>query len=602
MPVISPSESVAERAIALRMRPDLEFRRQSFRRDRYWAVKDPVALAYFHLRDEEYAVLTMLDGRTSSESIRRQFETTFAPRRLSEAQLQAFLATLHRFGLVLAESPAQGAQLLVRHDERRRRRRVQAAAGLLAIRLPGVNPVRVLDWLWPKCAFLFSRSAVVISLLVALAAVMLVMVEFDTFRSRLPEFRSVIEASNLPWLILALAGTKILHELGHALACRRFGADCHQVGLMLLVFTPTLYCNVSDSWMLPSKWQRIAVAAAGMYVELILASICTFLWWFSQPGLFNSLCLDVMLVSSVGTVMFNGNPLLRYDGYFILSDLVEVPNLSTEASAAVRKIAGRWFLGWRAAEDRTSPRSQALLAMYSLASTVYRWFVVIAVLWGLNEIARAYRLQAIVVPVIFVTLVAMLWPAAARAGQWLRSPSQGGRVAPTRAALVGLLLAALVAMVAWLPLPMRVAAPLVVEYRDAQSVYVTVAGRLKSTVSTGDSVAKGQALAVLDSPTVEREIARLTALRNQQQQYLADLEARRLQGVIDGSQIPPATAALADAEMRLAQLKRDAERLTLTAPITGTVLPPPNLPRKPRTTDMLEIGRASCRERVYVLV
>ncbi len=588
MPVIAPSESASERAIALRMRPDLEFCRQSFRGERFWAVKDPVALAYFHLRDEEHAVLTMLDGHTSFERIRRQFAQSFAPRTLSEAQLHAFLATLHRHGLLLAESSAQGAQLLERHDERRRSRRVQTLTGLLAIRLPGVNPERVLDWLWPKCAFLFSRAAVIVGLLVALAAALLVTVEFDAFRSRLPEFRSIIEASNLPWLFVALAGTKILHELGHALACRRFGADCHQVGLMFLVFTPTLYCNVSDSWMLPSKWQRIAVAAAGMYVELILASICTFLWWFSQPGLFNSLCLDVMLVSSIGTVMFNGNPLLRYDGYFILSDLVEVPNLNTEASAAVRQISGRWFLGWNAAPDRSSPRRQTLLALYAVASTAYRWFVVVVVLWGLNEIARTYRLQALVVPVICVTLMAMVWPAVARAGEWLRGPSRGRRMAPTRAAFSGLVLAVVVAVVAWLPLPMRVAAPLVVEYRDAESIYVTVAGRLASSVSSGERVEKGQTVAVLANPSVERDLARLTAHRNQQQQYLTDLEARRLQGAIDGSQIPPATAALADAEIRLAQLKRDAERLTLTAPISGVVLPPPALPRKPRAAGMLD--------------
>jgi putative peptide zinc metalloprotease protein len=588
MPVISPSESVSERAIALRMRRDLAFCRQSFGRQRYWAVKDPVALAYFHLRDEEHAVLTMLDGHASSESIRRRFEKTFAPRTLSEAQLQSFLATLHRSGLVLAESSAQGAQLLERHDQRRRRRLIQSAAGLLAIRLPGVNPRPLLDWLGPKCEFLFSRAAVAVGLLVALVAVLLVTIEFDVFRTRLPEFRSIIGASNLPWLLLALAVTKILHELGHALACRRFGADCHQIGLMLLVFTPTLYCNVSDSWMLASKWQRIAVAAAGIYVELILASVCTFLWWFSQPGLFNSLCLDVMLVSSIGTVMFNGNPLLRYDGYFVLSDLVEVPNLSAQAHAAARQFAGRWFLGWNNPADRWAPRHQGLLALYALASTAYRWLVVIVVLWGLNEAARTYRLQVLVAPVICVTLAAMTWPATARASQWMRVPSQGRRMAQARAALGGLLLAMIVALVVWLPLPTRVAAPLVIDYRDAESVYVTVAGRLVSSVSIGDQVDKGQTLAALANPTVERELAKLTAHRNQTQQYLADLEARRLQGAIDGAQIPPATAALADAEIRLAQLKRDAERLTLTAPIAGTVLPPPNVPRKPRSTDTLD--------------
>ena len=130
---------------------------------------------------------------------------------------------------------------------------------------------------------------------------------------------------------------------------------------MLLVFTPCLYCNVSDSWMLASKWQRIAIAAAGMYVELILATSRTFLWWFSEPGLFNSLCLNTMLVCSVGTLLFNGNPLLRYDGYYILSDLVEVPNLGAivrrPCAACWRGGAWAWH---RRRRDRPARRSGLL--------------------------------------------------------------------------------------------------------------------------------------------------------------------------------------------------------------------------------------------------
>src|SRR5262249_36200893 len=157
-------------------------------------------------------------------------------------------------------------------------------------------------FLAPRFGWIFSLIAVLGVALLAVAASLLVIAEFDAFRARLPEMRAILSAGNLPLLAVAIAGTKILHELGHALAWRRFGGDCHEMGVMLLVFTPCLYCNVSDSWMLPSKWQRIAIAAAGMYVELFLAAACTLLWWFSAPGIFNSLCLNTMLVCSVGTV------------------------------------------------------------------------------------------------------------------------------------------------------------------------------------------------------------------------------------------------------------------------------------------------------------
>ena len=135
-----------------------------------------------------------------------------------------------------------------------------------------------------------------------------------------------------------------MHEFGHGLSCKHFGGECHEIGVMLLVFTPCLYCNVSDSWMLPNKWHRAAIGAAGMYVELVLASIATFVWWFSQPGPFNYICLSVMFICSVSTVMFNANPLLRYDGYYILSDFLEIPNLRQKASTILNRssASGAW--------------------------------------------------------------------------------------------------------------------------------------------------------------------------------------------------------------------------------------------------------------------
>src|SRR5206468_11742270 len=144
------------------------------------------------------------------------------------------------------------------------------------------------------------------------------------------------------WIYLGgtLAITKVIHEFGHGLSCKHFGGECHEMGVMLLVMTPCLYCNVSDSWMLPNKWHRAAIGAAGMYIELVMASIATFLWWFSEPGLLNNVCLAVMFVCSVTTLVFNANPLMRYDGYYILADLLEIPNLRQKAGQVLSRTLG----------------------------------------------------------------------------------------------------------------------------------------------------------------------------------------------------------------------------------------------------------------------
>ena len=272
--------SSSARALAIRKRPDLSAQRQHYLGRSYWVVKEPVGLNYFRFQDEEYAILQMLDGQTSLDEIKERFEAEFPPQKITLEELQQFLGMLHRSGLVVADVPGQGRQLRKRRDERKRKELVQALSNILCIRFKGFDPERTLIWLYGKVGWFFSPVTVFFCVMLALAAATLVLAEFDYFRAHLPEFQQFFSIHNAFLLAGVLGVTKIMHEFGHGLSCKHFGGECHEMGIMVLVLTPCLYCNVSDSWMLPSKWKRAAIGAAGMYVELVLASICTFLWWF----------------------------------------------------------------------------------------------------------------------------------------------------------------------------------------------------------------------------------------------------------------------------------------------------------------------------------
>ena len=190
-------------------------------------------------------------------------------------------------------------------------------------------------------------------------ALLLITVQFDVFRSRLPSFHQFF-GNWENWLVMGIvmAGAKVLHEFGHGLSCKHFGGECHELGFMLLVFTPALYCNVSDSWMLPSKWHRAAIGAAGMYVEMVLASIATFIWWFTdRTTLLNQVCLSLMFICSVSTLLFNGNPLLRFDGYYILMDLIEIPNLRQKSTEVLKRFLVQLVPGHRTAGEPVPARS-----------------------------------------------------------------------------------------------------------------------------------------------------------------------------------------------------------------------------------------------------
>lgn len=592
------AEAAMERPLGLRRRPDLHLEPQQYGRERYWLVKDPVSLGYFHLCEEEHAVLKMLDGQASLTQIKQRFEKAFAPLQVTLDQLYAFVGRLHDLGLLVADAFGQGAQLIERQARRRRHSRLAVISNVLAIRLPGLNPQPLLHWMYPKMRWIFSPWFLALCAGLVIAAVGLATVQFHVLQQKLPDFHAFVTSHNIVWLFVALALAKVLHELGHALTCQHVGGQCHEIGLLLLVFTPCLYCDVSDVWTIAGKWRRIAVSAAGIIVEVCLAAAATLLWRFSSPGIFNTLCLQLMIVCSINTLLLNGNPLLRYDGYYVIADLIEVPNLAQQSQALVSRAAARLLLGVRLPPDRSLPaRHRAGLIVYGVASVAYRWFVVICILWFCHRVAKVYHLEAIVQGLAVLVIAGMVIAPGWQLVRFLRSPVVRRGIRGFRAVVVPAILLALLIAAAMLPLPFRVTAPVVLEPRDARRVYVTVPGRLVKAVAPGEAIAKGQELARLVNLDIEKEIVELTGQRNQQRLQLENARLRMIDDPSIGKEVPWAESALADIEGRLHQRRKDQESLIVRAPIGGIVLPPPRVPASSKTRGQLEAWQGSPLDR-----
>ncbi|HEV7221080.1 MAG TPA: hemolysin D, partial [Pirellulales bacterium] len=372
-------------------------------------------------------------------------------------------------------------------------------------------------------------------------------------------------------------------EFGHGLTCKHFGGECHEMGVLVLVLTPCLYCNVSDSWMLPNKWHRIAIGAGGMYIEIVIASICTFIWWFSAPGMLNHLCLSTMFVCSVSTLMFNSNPLLRYDGYYILADLVEIPNLRQKASDILNRKLGYWCLGLEQPDDPFLPeRNQMFFALYSVAAAIYRWVVVFSIMWFLYEIWKPYRLeiigQIIGVAAIYGLAVQPLW----KLGKFFYVPGRIEKVKKPRMYATLGVLAATAAAIAFVPLPHRVYCTLEIQPREAKSIFVSVPGELEQVfVKPGERVEPNAKLAQLANLDVNLALANLVGERDQNQAQLEGLERRMARDPQTASlQLQPLEEALAALDKQINDRQIDLMRLTLVSPVAGTVLPPPELPAK----------------------
>jgi putative peptide zinc metalloprotease protein len=570
----------AMRPLRLRRRPDLEAKKHRYHGRVYWVLKEPVGLNYYRFHEEEYAILNMLDGTTSLQQIKDRFQAEFAPQRITLQDLQQFVGMLHRSGLVISQASGQGRQLRRRGDEKRKKELLGKAANIFALRFRGIDPERILNFLNPLTWWIFTLPALILISMFGLSALTLVLVNFQEFRTKLPTFEQFFAAHNWIFLGATMGIVKVLHEFGHGLSCKRYGGECHEMGFMFLVFTPCLYCNVSDSWMLPNKWHRVFIGAAGMYVELILASIATYLWWFSTPGMFNFLCLSVMFICSVSTVVFNGNPLLRFDGYYILMDILEIPNLRQKATEILKRWFQQYCLGLELQENPFLPQKrQGWFALYTVASVIYRWVVVFSIMMFLIKVLEPYGLQALGRLVAFSGLAGMIIQPIWASIKFLRTPGRAAKMKRNNVLTSLAVLAAVVAMIVWVPLPYHVDCAVEIQPRDAEQVFAMVPGRLVSwNKKPGDAVRENETIAELDSIDLRLRLAQVQgeydlALKRYQvlqQQLNYDEQAR--------SQMTTQVEIVQSKADLVAQVLDRISMLSIRAKADGVIIAPPSKP------------------------
>jgi len=313
-----------------------------------------------------------------------------------------------------------------------------------------------------------------------------------------------------------------------------------------------------------------------VWVEIVLAALCTFLWWFTEPGLLNTLCLNVMFVCSVSTLLFNGNPLLRYDGYYVLADWMEVPNLSQQSRAVLAHYAGKWFLGMPPLNDRALPESRRwAVALYGVAAMVYRVFIVFVILWFCYHVLKPYGLAVLAEGLAVVVVAGLLMAPLMGLFKLSRDPSWRGRFKMRRMAISGCVLLAMVAFVFLVPLPHRIVTPVVIGPADAQRVYVSVPGTVDEAATAGAQVQTGQLVGRLANPDLKLLVEQLQGQHDQQELKVEHLDRRSKIDPTVLKEIPAAKEILDDLEKRLADRKRDLKRLVLCAGHDGTVIPPP---------------------------
>ncbi len=580
--------SSSSRPLTVRKRPDLSHTRQLYQGTAYWVVKEPVGLQYFRFHEEEFFILNLLDGHVSLQQIKDGFEQRFAPQKITFGDLQQFIGMLHRSGLVISNAPGQGKALQKRGATKRRKELMGKFTNVFALRFRGFDPERVLNRILPWTGWIFTVPALIFFIAFWLAAMLLLAMQYETVYARLPTFQQFFAADRWIYLAATMAVVKVIHEFGHGVSCKKFGGECHELGFMLLVFTPCLYCNVSDSWMLPNKWKRVWIGAGGIYVEMILASFAAFIWYFSEPGLLNDLCLNMMFLNAVSTVLVNGNPLLRFDGYYILMDILEIPNLRQKATEVLK----RWFqqtcLGLELQEDPFLPqRNRLFFGLFTIASVIYRWVVVFSICWFVIKVLEPYGLQIVGRMIAVVGFVGLIAQPVIQTFKFCRTPGRLAKVKRTPLTITLAVVATVIALVCLVPLPHHVDCAFEIQPSETGNVYANTSGIIVKTVKAGAQVEEGDILAVLENPDLMMQRHEQIGEWEQAQKRLENLRLQSRRDPSLASRLQTQTRLISSLAQMLRKTEEEIERLTVHAPRAGIVLPPPEKPLRDTANGLL---------------
>src|SRR5437868_5074398 len=346
-----------------------------------FVIKNPRTRKYLKVGAVEAFLLERLDGQTTVDGILRAFESKFGEP-LSADELQDFLGIARSQGLLESEGSSDAA---VKEQRRTIRAALQHAwqrfrrQNPLFLRASLFDPDRFLNWLEPRTRFLWSPAFVTLAVAGFIAALIIVLVnqrELISFFSTRLHWQTFVIA----WATVIAA--TICHEFGHGLACKRHGGEVHEIGVLLMFFTPFLYCNVSDAWLLTSKRRRLLISFAGVYIDLLIWMVAVFVWRLTiQDTLLNYLAW-IALTACGGRTFFNLNPLLKLDGYYLLSDLLAIPNLRRQGRERVMAYC-RWLL-WGAPRPASAGQGRALLA-YGLSAWLFSVLFLHMAFFGLTK-------------------------------------------------------------------------------------------------------------------------------------------------------------------------------------------------------------------------
>ncbi len=544
-----------------RLRRNIRVVAQEFRGSRWYLLQDENAGRFIRVNNTAYDLIGRFDGDYSIREILEIIaDSKSGDQAINAEQVLGVVSQLHEFEALKGGLSVSSRDALRRFNHSQEQKRLQQWGNPLSLRFSLLDPDRLLNALTPLLRWVLSPAGMVAWVLIMLSALMLVLLDHANFTHDIRHQSFGVKDFATFWLLYC--AVKALHELGHGLAIKRWGGEVHDAGIFFLVFMPVPYVDGSASLAFRDKRKRALVSAAGILVELFLAALGVLVWSVTEPGLVNDLALKVTLIGGLSTLLYNGNPLLRFDGYYVLEDLVEIPNLASRSSRYYIYLIQRYALGL---SESVSPVAcigeRKWFLVYGLLSPIYRMLVLLGIALFLTQkylvvgvILAAWAIYKQVVKTIIAS------------AKYLISNSQ---LQSRRLRSVAIAVVPLITIVAMLnvPVPLVTRSQGVVWAGDDSEVIVKTGGFVASVdVTSGDQVKAGDIILQLSNRKLESDLKILQSRQSELRTAQAIAQQKsRVEGEIASSD----SVTLAS---QLDALKADQYALTIRSPADGVIV------------------------------
>lgn len=552
-----------------RLRSHVLLRRHSYRGHIWYVISDPASGRVHRFTLAAYILIGLMDGVRTVQEIWEKACVQLGDEAPSQDEVIHLLGQLHMADVLQCDVTPDSAEIFDRYSRYRRAEKLNPLLRPLSIRIPLFDPEKVLDKFSRAVKPFFSFWGLALWLAVMVTGLALAGKHWTELTADVLD--QVFTPRNLILVWLVFPVVKVLHEFGHAFATKLWGGEVHEMGIMLLVFTPVPYVDVSASASFPKRRRRVMVSAAGMMIEVFLAAVALFIWLNAEPGVIRNVSYNVILIAGVSTILYNANPLIRFDGYYILSDLLEIPNLGQRSGKYAGYLAERYLFGVKDLETPSDTvRERAWFIFYAIASLAYRVVLIAGIIFF---IAKKF-LAAGLIMAVWTTITMLILPVVKGVNYLCNSPRLHRRRfrAVTIAGLVILLLVMIIFVV---PVPLRTQAEGVMWLPERSFVRAGTDGFIQDfIVSNGTVVKRGESLVRCDNPMLSAQVRVLEAGVEELSARLRAVQQNdRVQARIIQEQLEHEQAALKRSRQR-------ADQLLMKGDEDGTfvVLQPEDLP------------------------